>query len=374
MDVARKVFNSQHCTTYLIDLFGKRYNIDERDQTFRWLCLNEVDNYLTLKRICELGKHCSYKSEKGYDIKVDIKENENLVCDIRNWLLTRKLERSYYMCGSIENICSFRIYKLFMNYYKYNVDKANVRFQKIIENSKSTYQFYKHSCWYHDTIVVGSKDCFVIEINEEEHSTLIKDITNKLTMQIKKQIRGKKGHIGIKVFKYMENPTKKIKLEVDPLLKITFDYITKRCKMKLDEETNELLVKWNEASVFCLALKIKKKLFTDYIYWSMCSCEPFKCKRYCCKVNHEKIPYQVNKECDYCITFDCDGCTFRDNISKISGELLQNPDDIGQIYYSINKLFVLLHSYVGFVGKKNYFDFLLPIEGNCCCNWDCNYI
>ena len=73
----------------------------------------------------------------------------------------------------------------------------------------------------------------------------------------------------------MENPTKKIKLEVDPLLKITFDYITKRCKMKLDEETNELLVvKWNEASVFCLALKIKEKLFTDYIYWSMCSCEP----------------------------------------------------------------------------------------------------
>ena len=39
----------------------------------------------------------------------------------------------------------------------------------------------------------------------------------------------------------MENPTKKIKLEVDPLLKITFDCITKRCKMKLDEETNELL-------------------------------------------------------------------------------------------------------------------------------------
>ena len=61
--------------------------------------------------------------------------------------MTRKLERSYYMCGSTENICSFRIYKLFMSYYKYNVDKANVRFQKIIENSKSTYQFYKHICW-----------------------------------------------------------------------------------------------------------------------------------------------------------------------------------------------------------------------------------
>ena len=44
-----------------IDLFGKRYNIDDRDQTFRWLCLNGVDNYLTFKRIWELGKHCCYK-------------------------------------------------------------------------------------------------------------------------------------------------------------------------------------------------------------------------------------------------------------------------------------------------------------------------
>ena len=173
----------------------------------------------------------------------------------------------------------------------------------------------------------------------------------------------------------MENPTKKIKLEVDPLLKITFDCITKHCKMKLDEETNELLdIKWNEAFLFCLAFKIKEKLFTDCLYWSMCSCEPFKSKRYCCNVDHGKIPYQVNKEWDYCITFGCDGCVFRDNISKISGELSQNPGNIEQLYYSINKLFVLFHSYVGFGGKKNYFSFLLPIEGSCNCNWDCDYI
>ena len=77
-----------------------------------------------------------------------------------------------------------------MSYCKYNIDKANVRFQNIIENSKSTYQFYKHICWYHDTIVVSSKDYFIIEINKEEHSTLIKDITNKLTTEIKKQSGG----------------------------------------------------------------------------------------------------------------------------------------------------------------------------------------
>ena len=76
MDVARQFCNSQHCTTDLIDLFGKRYNINERDQTFR--CPNEVDNYLTFKRICELAKHCCVKRKR----KRDIKENENLVRDI----------------------------------------------------------------------------------------------------------------------------------------------------------------------------------------------------------------------------------------------------------------------------------------------------
>ena len=87
-----------------------------------------------------------------------------------------------------------------MSYYKYNIDKANVRFKKIIENSKSTHQFCKHICWYHDTIVVSSKDCFVIEINKEEHSTLIKDITNKLTTQIKnkKKIGEKKDILVLK--------------------------------------------------------------------------------------------------------------------------------------------------------------------------------
>ena len=60
MDVSRQIFNSQHSTTDLVDLFGKRYKIDEIDQTFRWLCLNEVSNYLTFKRICELAKQCCY--------------------------------------------------------------------------------------------------------------------------------------------------------------------------------------------------------------------------------------------------------------------------------------------------------------------------
>ena len=52
MDIARRLFNDQHPTTSLIDLFGKRYKIDENDKVFRWLCLNKASNYLTYLRIC----------------------------------------------------------------------------------------------------------------------------------------------------------------------------------------------------------------------------------------------------------------------------------------------------------------------------------
>ena len=34
MDIARCLFNDQHPTTSLIDLFGKRYKIDENDKVF----------------------------------------------------------------------------------------------------------------------------------------------------------------------------------------------------------------------------------------------------------------------------------------------------------------------------------------------------
>ena len=34
MDIARRLFNDQHSTTSLINLFGKRYKTDENDKFF----------------------------------------------------------------------------------------------------------------------------------------------------------------------------------------------------------------------------------------------------------------------------------------------------------------------------------------------------
>ena len=111
MDLARHIFNSQHSTTNLIDLFWKRYKINENDQTFRWLCLNEVSNYLTFLRIFELANHCCViKNERRFDIRVDIKESQILVSEIRSWLLTKRFEDHVgNACGTIENICMFGI-------------------------------------------------------------------------------------------------------------------------------------------------------------------------------------------------------------------------------------------------------------------------
>ena len=53
------------------------------------------------------------KNDKGFDIRVDMKENAVLINDIRKLLLPRKMidciGNDY---GANENICTFRIYKL----------------------------------------------------------------------------------------------------------------------------------------------------------------------------------------------------------------------------------------------------------------------
>ena len=51
MNIARQIFNNQHCTTELTDLFAKIYKINETDHVFCWLCLNEVGDYYLFLRV-----------------------------------------------------------------------------------------------------------------------------------------------------------------------------------------------------------------------------------------------------------------------------------------------------------------------------------
>ena len=58
LNIARQIFNNQHCATQLINLFGKGYEIDENDIVFRWLCSNKISDYHLCLRIFELANHC----------------------------------------------------------------------------------------------------------------------------------------------------------------------------------------------------------------------------------------------------------------------------------------------------------------------------
>ena len=80
---------------------------DENYKVLLWLCLNKASNYLTYMGICKLADHCCViKSDRGFDIKVDMNENLILVKDIREWLLTRKIKDRYGNdFSTIENIC-----------------------------------------------------------------------------------------------------------------------------------------------------------------------------------------------------------------------------------------------------------------------------
>ena len=60
-------------------------------------------------RICELANHCCVmKNDKGFDIKVYMRENAVLVTDIRKLLLNRRMiERTGNDYGTCEYISLF---------------------------------------------------------------------------------------------------------------------------------------------------------------------------------------------------------------------------------------------------------------------------
>ena len=74
MSIVRKIFNDQYSQNELIDLLGKRYDVNEKD-VFRWLCLNKVGDYCMFLRICKLASNCRVKKhDKGFDIIVNVEK------------------------------------------------------------------------------------------------------------------------------------------------------------------------------------------------------------------------------------------------------------------------------------------------------------
>ena len=65
-------------------------------------------------RVCELASHCCIvKTDKGFDIRVDVRENAVLINDMKKWVLNRRMIKRDSPNGydPNENISSYRIYK-----------------------------------------------------------------------------------------------------------------------------------------------------------------------------------------------------------------------------------------------------------------------
>ena len=89
--------------------------MNEKDHVFRWLCLNEIGDYYLFLRVCELANHCCVvKTDNGFDITVDVRENAVLINDMKKLLLNRRIIKRGSPNGydPNENISSYRIYKL----------------------------------------------------------------------------------------------------------------------------------------------------------------------------------------------------------------------------------------------------------------------
>ena len=95
MNVAKEIFNNLHTSADLLDSFGKRYQINENDHTYRLLMINEVDPYLVFLRICQLAKKCAaVKNGRVFDITVDNTENAFLVEEMKKWVLHRRVNET----------------------------------------------------------------------------------------------------------------------------------------------------------------------------------------------------------------------------------------------------------------------------------------
>ena len=82
MNIARQIFNNQHCITELIDLFAKKQ------------LLLTLGGYYLLLRVCQLAKHCIVvKNDKGFDITVDANENTVLINDMKKQVLNKRMIR-----------------------------------------------------------------------------------------------------------------------------------------------------------------------------------------------------------------------------------------------------------------------------------------
>ena len=54
----------------------------------------------------------------------------------------------------------------------------------------------------------------------------------------------------------------------------------------------------------------------------------------CCNCNIDEDRSKLDGHWQHCISYDCDACPFKDNLAEICGQLMQDKDNIYNIYYT----------------------------------------
>ena len=54
----------------------------------------------------------------------------------------------------------------------------------------------------------------------------------------------------------------------------------------------------------------------------------------CCNCNIDEDRSKLDGHWQHCISYDCDACAFKDNLAEICGQLMQDKDNIYNIYYT----------------------------------------
>ena len=101
-----------------------------------------------------------------------------------------------------------------------------------------------------------------------------------------------------------------------------------------------------------------------------------KWQSYNCNINGDCS--KLDGQWQHCIRYDCDACAIRDNLAEIFGQLMEDNDNIDNVYYTLKKLFTLPFCYWRFgqpdKEKYNpYFDHLnlsLSAFAACRCTWE----
>ena len=113
-----------------------------------------------------------------------------------------------------------------------------------------------------------------------------------------------------------------------------------------------------------------------FVYHSKLYLRTIYLQKNCYNLDQQRLPI-LDGQREHSILYSCNACAFRENLEEICDKLNTKPEDIDNIFCTLNKFFTLLHCYWGFIqphkekydSLNNHLNFSLSGVGICRCTW-----